>query len=257
MKVVVFGDIHGRDNWKSIFNESNWDLCIFLGDYFDPYLPQLDTKQYLNFQEILKFREENPGKVILLTGNHDYHYMNYSSDAYSRWSRTTATMWGPELRKLFDEGVLQVAYQIDKTLFIHAGLTEKWYWMKCRDGIKNGIVTWEDLYNKQYPKLTEEELKNIAFELNHCDPRKFCWDNPSWDIYGEDGCSGPFWIRRVHNHGIRGLEQIVGHTQFAKAQLDVKNVDDPSICVSYIDCLEFSGEYLVIENGVKTLKNSR
>ena len=66
----IIGDIHGRDAWKRLVDESC--INIFVGDYFDPYdrIHFMDL-QY-NFMEIIEYKKKHPENVVLLYGNHDY-----------------------------------------------------------------------------------------------------------------------------------------------------------------------------------------
>ena len=59
MKIIVFGDIHGRDVWKKVLDEriDEVDKVIFLGDYFTSREGINEYKQNLNFLEILKYKE--------------------------------------------------------------------------------------------------------------------------------------------------------------------------------------------------------
>ena len=73
MKTLVLGDIHGRSVWKLIYELEKPDRIVFIGDYFDSF----DIKgadQLSNFQDIIKFKESGVCEVVLLIGNHDYHY---------------------------------------------------------------------------------------------------------------------------------------------------------------------------------------
>ena len=76
MKIVALGDTHGRDMWKTIVKiEEDFDKLLFIGDYFDTRDDIDASTQIQNFKEILEFKKENPDKVILLIGNHDFHYL--------------------------------------------------------------------------------------------------------------------------------------------------------------------------------------
>ena len=68
MKVVIIGDVHGRDTWKKQVQEPA-DLYIFIGDYWDSFDIPFEIQKE-NFIEILEFYKENPDKVVLLSGNH-------------------------------------------------------------------------------------------------------------------------------------------------------------------------------------------
>ena len=74
MKTVIIGDTHGRDVWKSIVGYEKADRVIFVGDYFDSFDIPYDV-QINNFLDIVAYKESGLAEVILLIGNHDYHYL--------------------------------------------------------------------------------------------------------------------------------------------------------------------------------------
>ena len=80
MKTVIIADVHGRDLWKQIVaQESDANRFVFLGDYFDSFdIPGLI--QMHNFKEIIEFKETSGKEVIMLVGNHDYHYFPEIND---------------------------------------------------------------------------------------------------------------------------------------------------------------------------------
>lgn len=71
MKILVLSDIHGRHCWKDIVIAENPDLTIFLGDFVSTHDRVTEEWQIENCDEIFKYKEENPDKVILLRGNHN------------------------------------------------------------------------------------------------------------------------------------------------------------------------------------------
>lgn len=73
-KIVIVGDVHGRNFWKQVVEKEGvnlYTLFVYLGDYWDsfdkPYI-----EQESNFLDILQFKKDNMHNVILLIGNHDY-----------------------------------------------------------------------------------------------------------------------------------------------------------------------------------------
>jgi predicted phosphodiesterase len=73
MKTIIISDVHGRDMWKYIINQEQPDRVVFLGDYFDSFdIPGID--QIHNFKQIIEYKNSHQSEVILLIGNHDYHY---------------------------------------------------------------------------------------------------------------------------------------------------------------------------------------
>ena len=123
MRIIVFGDTHGRPHWKTIVERETWDLVIFLGDYFTSREGYTEDEQIANFKEIMEFKDDNPDKVILCLGNHDtqamgYHWADCRPRFYNRW--------GYENR---DEILqrCQWVYVIGNVVFSHAGITERWF----------------------------------------------------------------------------------------------------------------------------------
>ena len=84
MKIIVIGDIHGRDIWKEIVKQE-YDKVIFLGDYLDSYDLPVD-KQRQNLIDILEFKANNRDKVELLIGNHDFQYLPGINETYSGYN---------------------------------------------------------------------------------------------------------------------------------------------------------------------------
>lgn len=100
-KILIVSDVHGRKFWhkaKEMIN--NVDKVVFLGDYLDPYsyegVSRLDAIK--EFREIIKFKEDNPDKVILLLGNHDCAYC-FDFGSASRYDYSNESI----IKKLFGE----------------------------------------------------------------------------------------------------------------------------------------------------------
>lgn len=132
MKILIFGDIHGRTFWKNAVNKylDECDKIIFLGDYLDEYPDEGITRKQSkeNFEEILKFKENNVDKVILLLGNHDEHYINKKFSRSTRYSSSNAYKY----REMFlsHMSFFKIAHEEiindKKYLFTHAGLMNSW-----------------------------------------------------------------------------------------------------------------------------------
>jgi predicted MPP superfamily phosphohydrolase len=74
MKLVAIGDIHGHDSWKQIVDkEHDADQFVFVGDYFDSFTVK-GLDQINNFLDIIEFKKQSKVPVVMLIGNHDYHY---------------------------------------------------------------------------------------------------------------------------------------------------------------------------------------
>jgi len=239
MKTVVLGDTHGRSNWKlAIHQEEPVDRVIFIGDYFDSFdIPGIE--QIDNFKQIIRYKENNPQvKVVLLIGNHDYHYFpeigyNGTSGYQSRIALS--------ITQVIDENRhhLQMAYGFDKYLFTHAGVSPTFMDGEFGDEgwIKENVVSQLNDLFKYKPK---------SFEFNGV------------DAYGDNTYQTPIWIRpgslmsvnKKHKKGLKkDYIQVVGHT--AMRRIDLEGSDKFTGGRYYfIDTMEVSGDYLIIEDGL-------
>lgn len=81
-KAFIVPDVHGRSFWEEalkIISDESFDKIVFIGDYFDPYDDEEElighSRLVETFNQIIKFKKDNPEKVVLLLGNHDIHYL--------------------------------------------------------------------------------------------------------------------------------------------------------------------------------------
>jgi len=129
MNILVIPDVHGRTFWQSAVEKEECDKIVFLGDYVDPYpMEGISTEEAIdNLRQIIRLKQDNPEKVVLLWGNHDLHY---TSDRFlrvcggCRYDREHAGT----IRQLMtsEQGMFQLAYETEKTLFTHAGYMRQW-----------------------------------------------------------------------------------------------------------------------------------
>ena len=247
MKTVVIGDIHGRSTWKLIVNIEKPDRVIFIGDYFDSY-DLLAVEQMYNFNEIIEYKEksisregtlqEHKTEVIMLIGNHDYHYYpeigNTGTSGYQYGAAAA-------ISKLIDDNRnhLRMAYQMDEFLFTHAGVSS---------------VFMDQVFGKGGWKV--ENLAIDVHELFKYKPKTFEFGtmlgyNTYRDPTGDNEGQSPIWIRpkslmRANKDTLRKeIIQVVGHTQ--QIQIDVKGMATGGRYY-FIDTLGTSGEYLIIED---------
>jgi len=250
MKTIVLGDTHGRSTWKLITHQENPDRVIFIGDYFDSY-DISGVEQIHNFKEIIEYKEtsftndgtDNQKKtdVIMLIGNHDHHYFpEIGNTGTSGYQQTLA----PSISQVIDKNRqhLQMAYQMDEFLFTHAGVSS---------------VFMDNVFGKG-----EWKTENIATDLNELfkyKPRTFefgmavdmniaGWLDPS----GDNKEQSPIWIRprslmAANRETLRKqVIQIVGHTGVTTIEGQEKMSGGRYFL---IDCLDISGQYLIIEDG--------
>ena len=219
---IAIGDIHGRTDWKQIVEMElhKVDRIIFIGDYFDSFnIPMLD--QIKNFSDIVKFAREYPDKVVLLIGNHDYHYLSVG-ETYSGFNPHYAM--GIEhdyLRPNLD--LFKICHKEGEFLFSHAGFTRTWV-KDLKIDIDNIDTEINDFwkYKQHVFGWRRNPAKKISAYTNH---------------YGDDIWQGPLWVRpdSLNSDKIDGFTQIVGHTESDR----IKYKDG----VYYIDALE-NGYYL-------------
>ncbi len=233
MKTIVIGDIHGNPYWEDIIEqEKNFDRLIFVGDYFDsfdvPYVAQMQ-----NFKNIIQFKEENKDKVILLLGNHDYHYLPEINESYSGFQNKSCIDISIEMHKNIMNKNIQMCFYENHVLYSHAGITKTW----CEN---NNIKTY------YLPKTVAEINDYLIYK-----PKVFRF--VGGNLYGDSIESSPIWVRekslikdRIYPHTM----QIIGHTAKYKLEIQKKLV--------IVDTLNTSGEYLVIEDKklhIKTISN--
>lgn len=80
--MIIIPDVHGRTFWKSAVEGRNDEEVIFLGDYVDPYtsLEEIAPQEGLrSLLEIIEYKKQHMGNVVLLLGNHDLSYITSSS----------------------------------------------------------------------------------------------------------------------------------------------------------------------------------
>lgn len=235
MKTIFIGDIHGRSIWKDIVARENADRVVFIGDYFDSFNIGSAEQQY-NFKEIIEYKEtaftdegldtQRKTQVIMLIGNHDYHYYP-GRETYSGYQHGAAA----SIRQLLEENKdhLQMCYQFDNILCSHAGMGHNW--LVEQEKYESGSIA--DHVNDIW------KYKPLQF--------MFCGMNP----YGDSKTQTPIWIRPMslmsgnkETFLKKDYIQIVGHTQ-------VKKIDTGKATGGryfFIDALD-EGQYLIHEDG--------
>jgi len=222
MKIIALGDTHGKDIWKEIVKkESDADKVIFIGDYFDSFTISY-TEQKQNFKDILEYKIKNPDKVVLLFGNHDFHYV--FKERYSGFQSINEK----ELQDLFETALksdfIQMVFRYNKFLFTHAGVTKTWFTSKI-GAIQDNMVA--------------DEI-NLLFRLS-LDPFKFT-PGKNYSNFGDDITQSPIWVRplSLFKDKLDNFIQVVGHTHQKKINLEKE--------VFFIDAFDSRNEYLIIKD---------
>lgn len=239
MKTIFLGDIHGRTVWKQIIEkEKDADRIIFVGDYFDSF-EFSGVEQLHNFLEIVNFKKNSNKEVVLLFGNHDYHYIpGYVGSPYSGYQAGLAFQFRDTINSNLEH--FKMAYTFDDILCSHAGISYEW------------LVRW---FNPEKDESSHnwsiDDIQGIVDMINESfvyTPRIFHFSG--LDPYGDDTYQTPIWIRpkslqKANSKTLKNkVIQIVGHTRQDKIDIDGKATGGRYY---YIDCLE-SGIYLIHEN---------
>lgn len=222
-KIIVVGDVHGRSDWEKVLEkEPDFDKFVFIGDYFDSFNIHSE-KIYENFRKILNFKLTNLEKVVLLCGNHDYHYLEFTPDRYSGWQAPTALALNNIIEKAISDGLILGAYSHEDILFTHAGLSDEW-------SKAHGVKFAEEINKSLMEK--PEIFEFFRGDYSHC---------------GNHVLQSPIWVRpdALMSSLPTGLRQVVGHTTSDKI-LERNGV-------WFIDAPE-SKEYLSIEDGIINIK---
>ncbi len=228
-RMIALGDTHGREYWDLISKTEQYDMLIFIGDYFDTHDDITPAQQMYNFKNIIELKKSQPEKIILLIGNHDFHYFPEIGDNGTSGYQLRASA---AIGQLLDEnrGYLQMAYQSGEFLFTHAGVGETW------------------LENWQYEEKEGQTIADFVNDMWRYKPHSF--DFYGRDGYGDSMTQTPIWIRPrslikdTYDNLRKKVIQVVGHTS-------VKRMDIQGNATGgryyFIDTLGTSGEYLIIK----------
>ena len=202
MKTIVVPDIHGRTFWKDLKTKYRdfEGKIVFLGDYVDPYKDEnINWPETVeNLKEIIEFARNNDN-VILLLGNHDYHY-SYDFGLCSRFS----VSYYKELHKIYTSNIdlFKIIYHDERNniLYSHAGVTTGWL------------------------KDVNIKLKDVN-SLMHGDRPYDLW-MVSRNRGGLDNNASPLWVCALDHHQKEdslddNMIQIFGHTQLSNDYLEI------------------------------------
>lgn len=228
MRILVFGDIHGRLVWKYIIKkEKDINKIIFLGDYITTHELISDKQQIRNFIDILTYKKDNPEKVVLLRGNHDLWNFNWGdcSPYPSNWLLE-------RLQHQFKDfsDLSQWIYIEDNIIFSHAGVSQVW--------LNDNNLKLEDVNRQGWSEI-------FGFTPNN-------WS----DSCGTSTSQPPTWIRpqSLVNCAVKDCIQVVGHTG-VKEISNLHNLDNkyPNIWL----CDNLPNQYLIIEDNNFIVKSCK
>lgn len=192
--ILVVGDIHGRAE-KLNFNMQDYDKIVFIGDYWDSFDIDYQTQKSV-FLKIIELKKQYPDKIVLLIGNHDYHYINL--DLIYRCSGFQDEHYIAIHQMLNDNIDMFSAVHIEgKYVFSHAGISQNFL---------NQIDFKYGLNVNELSKLPINQL-----------PQEFFWIGPN--NQGKFLFDGPLWLRpNVLIYDTPALNQIFGHTYYDNIQ---------------------------------------
>lgn len=227
MKIICIGDLHGLNIWKKIIDQQ-FDLCIFFGDYFDSFDVPFE-QQISNFEELISFKESNPDRCVLLFGNHEHHYLRSSSTKFSGYQYLNKFDIQEKVHYALDKNLFQICYLYNDFLFSHAGFTRTW----CK-----GLDTTDVSFVQKVNDWLYYKPNLFDFTIGR-----------NFSRYGDDVTQGPLWVRpnSLLRDKIDGYTQVVGHT--VKRNIEINNK------LVFIDTLQTSKEYLVINGNVLSIEN--
>lgn len=200
LRLLAIGDLHGKTCWQSIEFE-HYDRIIFLGDYVDSGVHS-DQEILDNFKAVIALKKSMPDKVFLILGNHDIHYLHFPKYSCSGFRPEMQS----SLTEIFSENhfLFQVAYQINKYLFSHAGISQPWYLklLSYLESVPNmeRPVDWDslsDLFNALEKTHNRDILHQVGIKRG-----------------GAHEYGGMTWADKdeLWDHPLEGYHQIVGHT---------------------------------------------
>lgn len=183
MKLVVIGDIHGRDIWKQIIaKEQDADEFVFVGDYFDSFTVK-GPDQINNFLDIIEFKKQSKVPITLLIGNHDHHYYPGIDETGTSGYQT---LLAPSIKHVVGDNkqYLQAAYQVGEFVFTHAGLSSEWLDDSIEGwNVGNVVEKVNELFQYQPGKIAYRSYKQVGDQVYGAQG------------YGNESFQGPIWIR--------------------------------------------------------------
>lgn len=168
MRTLAVGDIHTKVDiidkvWEVI---DYYNRIVFVGDYADDWKasPQDAIETWKKLKD---FQEAYPSKVVVLMGNHDYIYVNYTKTTQSGYSKFTQTLIdmpeNRELRSWLKD--LPLTAELDGVIYSHAGLTESF---------KEGDNLWDD-NSPIWARPQDATYRKVPQVFGHT-PSETCWE---------------------------------------------------------------------------------
>ena len=232
MKILVLGDIHGRNFWRKAINDniSKVDKVVFLGDYLDPYYDEIEdspeTMECDSFydveslikmlNDIISLKKNEPDKFILLTGNHTDGYIWKD---FAAATRTDYKHWN-EYHNIFKENLnlFNLVWIQNNVIFSHAGISEGWaeeIWNQL-EYPENEIPSVMEIATMFQDTPLENFNKNYIELISHISHYRwgdFLYGSSEWADLREHLDTQNSTPNNLIPKGEDGIFQVFGHTQ--------------------------------------------
>lgn len=207
---LIIPDIHQNiDRLNQILSTEdakNAKEIIFLGDYFDSFDYDFNTKEMCDF---LNKNVDNDRYTFLL-GNHDAHYFTKVYQyRCSGWSSQKQSIVDVSLDKDFLRKIKPFRYEKIASkhfLFSHAGLHPSFTPLSFDELLKTDSV--EEWFSRK-----EEDIKDSLFTNTFNE-----WLGAGRDRGGRQRHGGVTWMDWGSLEQIQNLNQIVGHSTYSRPQ---------------------------------------
>jgi hypothetical protein len=224
MKVLTIGDLHGKTIWNKLpFDE--FDHVVFIGDYLDG---DGSTDEIKNLNEIIRLKIANPEKFKLLIGNHEVQYYWHPESSLKKYNQLLSSSFHDIFEE--NEGLFDVAFQVNNYLWTHAGITNRWlqFVENTCPGFK---INFEHAAANALNSLLKSDKKDVLFSVGKAK--------------GGNSTGGPFRadISELKTGIPLNINQIIGH--FRVKGIEKLEIDKNEIILT--DCLNFSSEWAVLD----------
>lgn len=171
-KILAIGDIHTKiwiiEKVSKVIKD--YDKVIFCGDYADDF--SASSQDTLNTWNILKdLQSKHADKVVLVTGNHDYIYVNDTPSLQSGYNPITRVLIDSPEKKYLKEWLvgLPVILEIDGVTYSHAGIANEWSGNEDVTGLWNNT---SPLWSRPDTEITYKDIPQV---FGHT-PSKTCYE---------------------------------------------------------------------------------
>jgi len=231
--LLVIADLHGRKFWRKVIadNSDKVDKVIFLGDYLDPYMNEIeedtdsmecndfyDCYNLMNMlNDIISLKKNEPDKYILLTGNHTDSYI---WPKFKAATRTDYRNWEKYHKFITDNlSFFNLVWIENDVIFSHAGISQGWaerVWKKLEypaDELSSVMEIAVMLRDTPLTEFTNDYI-NIISDISHYRYGDMFYGSCEWADLREhiDKVIDP-QNNKFIGKGEDGIFQVFGHTQ--------------------------------------------